>query len=265
MEIPEMRQDEGGEGEQIARTEGTKEGENGKREVVSKEIEESRDKAGGDPHNNSEGATRGEPQQGHKDGEDKIFEREMLEFGEDGIDKLKEPEYERTAVSANQATPDTSPDKLRQFDWVTDIDESIGLVPTSNDFCPTKPPSPSVSPNPTTRPHANLVMPVQPVCTPPKPTITQQNGDVALRAPTPTTGAPALVNPYPSNIAVLKEPAPTVPSRPSRQWYTAHTTYPHFTQERAIHGGASAAAIMGVIQIHCANSPVADSTNKDIL
>ena len=135
-------------------------------------------------------------------------------------------------------------------------------------------------------------------------TVTQQNSNVAPHARTPTTGtpadttpaahtpnAPALVNPDPSDVVCIPYPLvscpfPSIPnplhpiiwslacsknppqpylSRPSHQRYTAHTTYPHFAQEQAIHGGAFATTIMGIIQIHRANSPVADSTNKDTL
>ena len=124
--------------------------------------------------------------------------------------KVRDP-----APSTTASTPvKPVPREHARVDWATDIDESIGPVPTPSDFRPTKPLSPSASPNPTPRPHANLVMPAQPVCAPPKPTVTQRNGDVAPRAPTPATGTPTA----PTSVHVTERTvgphAPLLPSEP---------------------------------------------------
>ena len=60
------------------------------------------------------------------------------------------------------------------FDWVTDIDQSIGPVPSASNFRPTTP-----APK---KPIAS--MPASPNLAPPKPTVTLSSGDVALHAPT---------------------------------------------------------------------------------
>ena len=98
-----------------------------------------------------EGDTHVEPQHEHRrieDGKDGIFECETLEFGE-----LK---YEPTPAPANQTMPDVTPREPQRFDWATDIDTSIGPVPSMSDFRPTTPsqpdspklPSPSSCPQP---------------------------------------------------------------------------------------------------------------------
>jgi hypothetical protein len=86
----ERRRDEIGEGNKETRSveEKSAEGENEKRETVREGIEESRDEARGDPHDNGEGDTRGEPQHEHRgleNGKYETFKRETLEFGENKV------------------------------------------------------------------------------------------------------------------------------------------------------------------------------------
>jgi hypothetical protein len=82
------------------------------------------------------------------------------------------------------------PRKRTRFDWATDSNESIGPVPTSSDFHPTKVPSPLVRPIPAPRLLANPITPAQPGYTPPRPTITASNDIVAPRTCTPATDTP---------------------------------------------------------------------------
>jgi hypothetical protein len=105
-----------------------------------------------------------------EDGECGICECEGLELGEDKVHEPREHKYEPTPVPANQTTPDATSDEPRQFDWANNIDTSIGPVPRVSDFRPTTP--------------------SQPVCTPPKPTVTPSNGDAAPTVRTPTTRVP---------------------------------------------------------------------------
>ena len=63
------------------------------------EAKESRDEAGGDPHDNVKGTTRGEPQHEHrrlKDGEYGVVKRKELEHGENEVHKPGELEYKPT-------------------------------------------------------------------------------------------------------------------------------------------------------------------------
>ena len=99
-----------------------------------------------------------------------ICKRKGLELGEDKVHELREHEYKPTPVPANQTTPDVTPDKPQQFNWANNIDTSIGPVPRVSDFRPTTP--------------------SQPICTPPKPTVTPSNGDAAPTVHTPTTCVP---------------------------------------------------------------------------
>ena len=217
-------------------------------------IEESRDEARGDPplptahpaleRNDGEGTTRGEPQQGHRDGEDEVFERFALESGENGVHEPEELEYEPAHGNAevgselhrlqegenhgtrerddttHPAPPITTntpanprPYERARIDWATDTNTAIGPIPTPSDFRPTKPRSPLASPNLAPRPPDNLVTPAQPVCTPSKPTVTPSNGDVAPRARTPATDAPTMPRTR-TPVSPTRSPAPiTVPSR----------------------------------------------------
>jgi len=81
--------------------------------------------------------------------------------------------------------------RSERFDWATDIDTSIGPVPSASDFRSTKPPSRLASPKPAPQLPDNPVTPSQPVRTPPAPT----ECTPAAYAPT----APALVNPDPGD------------------------------------------------------------------
>jgi hypothetical protein len=156
------------------------------------ETKEGRDEAGGDPHDNVEGTTRGEPQHEHrwlKDGKYRVVEREELERGENEVHEPGELEHQpregedhgirerdngtthpAPSPTANTAVKPALHERTR-FDWATNDDESISPVPISSNFHSTKPPSPLVSPNPapclsyspTTPPQPGRT-PLQPIC-----------------------------------------------------------------------------------------------------
>ncbi|KIM71067.1 hypothetical protein PILCRDRAFT_17416 [Piloderma croceum F 1598] len=142
---------------------------------------------------NGETHAHGDEQWELKNGKCRIYEREGLKFREDRVHKLKELKYEPTAASANQTMPNATPDKLRQFDWANDNDKSIGPVPRVSDFRPTAP--------------------LQPVCTPPRPTVTPSNNDMATCTRTPATGATSNHVP-PASIPTKCAPATYTPALP---------------------------------------------------
>ena len=126
--------------------------------------------------------------------EDGVREREnKQEEDTGGQERIKgsQGKVQDPTPSTTASTPvNPVPRKHAQFDWATDIDSSIGPTPNASDFHPTKPPPPLASLEPAPHLLNSPVAPSQPICTLPKPTVTPSNGDVAPRAPTPTTGTP---------------------------------------------------------------------------
>ena len=135
-------------------------------------------------HDNGEGDTRVEPPHKHrwiKDGEDGTFERKTLKLGENEVHEQGEVEddtpHPALSTTAGPAI-NPVPHEHARFDWATNVDTSIGPVPSPRDFrpdtppqpihTPPKPPSPLASPIPAPRLLATPFMPSQPVCALPK-------------------------------------------------------------------------------------------------
>ncbi|KIM75869.1 hypothetical protein PILCRDRAFT_91891 [Piloderma croceum F 1598] len=120
----------------------------------------------------------------------------------------------------------------QRFNWATDINMSIGPVPSANNSCPT-----------TSAPKKPIIsMPASPDLTLPKPTVTLSSSDMALRAPTlalskdPTT----LLNCAPIECVDSLPPISHLPA-----CVTTDNTAPAVHE---IHGAASPTAI--TIPIH---------------
>jgi len=249
-EIVETRGDKRSEGEQTARRASAKGGGNeGKSETASEGIEEGRSEVRGDAppptaqpafeHDNGEGNTRAEPQQEHsglENGEDGIFERLTLEFGENEVHEQGELEYERARGNAevgnglyetregedhgirerdddttHPAPPTTAstpanpvPYERARIDWATDTNTSIGPVPNPSDFHPTKPRFPLASPEHAPRLFGNRIPPPQPIRTTPKRSVTWPRHNTTPRACSPAVDAPSTAPPQ-----VPAERAPT--------------------------------------------------------
>jgi hypothetical protein len=172
-------------------------------------------------YNNGKTHAHGDEQWELEDGECRIYECKGLELGEDEIHKPRELKCEPTCSNAEVGNrvhellegedyriqePDNGtthrapsptanaavnpvPREHMRFNWVTDINELIGPVPTLSDFRPTKVLSSLVSPKPTPHPPANLVTPAQPICKPPRPTVTLSNDDTSPCTCTPVMEA----------------------------------------------------------------------------
>jgi hypothetical protein len=110
-------------------------------------------------------------------GEDKVHEQRELEDGKRGVYKCdrvhelqegKDYEVQEPDNGTTYPTPSTTasaavnPAPHARFNWATDINMSIGPIPTASDFHPTKPPSPLVNPIPTPHLLANPVTQLHP-------------------------------------------------------------------------------------------------------
>ena len=194
--------------------------------------------------------------------QDRVEEREPVrrevETGkQEGIEeskgedyRIREPDNGTThpvpSPTANAAV-NPVPHEHTRFNWATDIDKSIGPVPTLSDFFPMKVLSPLASPEPTPHLVGNCIPAPQPVHTTPKCVVTpsRRNGPHTPVSPTkfpvpitappwvPTKCAPTVMAHGPCNLSMLRSDAPNPWGSLCRRHGGRHSHAPHqFSHQR---------------------------------
>jgi hypothetical protein len=119
----------------------------------------------------------------------------------------------------SSTTVNPVPHEHARFDWVTDIDTSIGPVPSPCDFHPTTPPQPVRIPPAPTDCATAAYMPAAPVPISPNPIAPINPVPSALNDLTPTTHVDAVITLVPNKsidpaIIALDDPTPITPIAP---------------------------------------------------